>query len=31
MPYERERTGYRPLKQIVNSRQVRGLLARARQ
>lgn len=31
MPYEGERAGYRPLKQIVNSRQVRGLLARARQ
>ena len=31
MPYEGERAGYHPLKQIVNSRQVRGLLARAKQ
>ena len=31
MPYEGERAGYRPLERIVNSEQVRGLLARARQ
>lgn len=30
MPYEGERAGYRPLEQIVNSQQVRNLLARAR-
>ncbi len=31
MPYEGERAGYRPLERIVNSQQVRGLLARAKQ
>ena len=31
MPYEGERAGYRPLERIVNSEQVRGLLARSRQ
>lgn len=30
MPYEGERAGYRPLERIVNSPQVRGLLARAK-
>ena len=31
MPYEGERAAYRPLERIVNSEQVRGLLARAKQ
>ena len=30
MPYEGERAGYRPLERIVNSPQVRGLLARSK-